>query len=125
MRALLLIVALSILLSSCTPGVFLNLYNATDETLSVSKAQSFTTIPAHTAADISLGYQAGERVLIRGSHYAWVYRPHSLSPPYTMFQHQGIVMRAFARINRHGEISIIVPAGAQQPEGFPVRPRTI
>jgi hypothetical protein len=76
-RALLPIIAQSMLLFACTPGVFLNLYNATDETLTTTRAQFWPviTIPADTAADISLGYQAGERVLIRGSHHAWLYWP--------------------------------------------------
>ncbi|MGC1320613.1 MAG: hypothetical protein WA849_00375 [Candidatus Udaeobacter sp.] len=106
--------------SARTPGVFLNLYNTTDETFTLTRAQfrPVITIPAHSAADIPLAYQAGERVLIRSSHHAWVYSPRSLSPPYPIFQHQGMVMRAFAKIDRSGEISIIVPAGTQQPEGF-------
>jgi len=42
------------LLSACTPGVFLNLYNATDETLTITRAQfrPVVTIPAHTTGDI-------------------------------------------------------------------------
>ena len=101
------------LLSACTPGVFLNPYNGTDETLTVTRAEfrPVITIPAHTAADIPLAYAAGERVLIRSSHHVWVYSPRSLSPPYPVFQHQGMVMRAFARIDRHGDISIILAPG--------------
>jgi hypothetical protein len=33
-----------------------------------------------------------------------------------------MVMRAFGKIDRHGEISVIVPAGTHQPAGFPVKP---
>ena len=105
--------------------MYLNLYNATDDTLTVTKAQfrAVVTIPPHTAADISPAYQAGERVVIRSPRHTWVYRPRLLSPPYSMYQHQGMVMRAFARIDNRGEISMIAPTGTRQPEGFPVKPQ--
>ena len=59
------------MLFACTPGVFLNLYNATNETLTITRVQfrPVITIPAQTATGSSLGYQTGERVLIRGSHH--------------------------------------------------------
>jgi len=125
LKSLAPILALCALLSGCTPAVYLNLYNATDDSLTVARAQfrPIITIPPRTAADISLAYQAGERVLIRSSRHVWVYRPRLLSPPYSMYQHHSMVMRAFAKIDSRGEISMIVPAGSRQPEGFPVKPQ--
>ena len=113
------------LLSGCSPAVYLNLYNATDDTLTVTKAQfrPVVTIPPRTAADVSLAYQAGERVVIRSSRHTWVYRPRLLSPPYSMYQHHGMVMRAFATIDNRGEISMIVPPGTREPAGFHVKPQ--
>jgi hypothetical protein len=125
MRALPIVIALAMLLSGCSPAVYLNLYNATDDTLTIARAQfrPIITVPPHSAADLPLGYQVGEHVVIHSSRHIWTYSPGLLFPPQSMYQHHTMVMRAFAKIDRGGAISMIVPAGASQPRGFPVKPQ--
>jgi hypothetical protein len=60
-RALLAIIALLMLLSACIPRVFLNRYNATDETLTITRAQfrPVITIPARFLRRISFSNTRG------------------------------------------------------------------
>jgi hypothetical protein len=131
MRALLSI-ATCLLLSSCTPAVYLNVYNATDSILTIAKAQfrPIVTIPPHASADLPLPYQPGERVVISSARRSWTYLPRSLFPPPSMYQQHTGVMRAFARIDAHGQIYLLAPPAdggspreTPQPAGFPVKPQ--
>jgi hypothetical protein len=132
MRALLSI-ATCLLLSGCTPAVYLNIYNATDATLTVVKPQFRHTlaiiIPPHEAADLPLTYQPGTRVVIRDSRHTWTYSPRSLFPPHSAYQEHTITMRAFSKIDSRGRVYLLAPPsdhGApkeiSQPAGFPVIP---
>ena len=131
MRALFSI-ATCLLLSGCTPAVYLNIYNATDFTLTIAKAQfrPIITIPPHASADLPLSYQPGERVVINSARRSWTYSPRSLFPPPSMYQQHTGVMRAFAKIDTHGQIYLLAPPAhggspreTPQPAGFPVRPQ--
>jgi hypothetical protein len=126
MRGLLVAGVTCLLLAGCTPAVYINIYNATEDTLTITKPQFrrvlTITVPPHSAEDLPLNYQPGTQVVIRGSRHTWTYSPRSLFPPQSMYQQHTMVMRAFARIDSRGEISMIVPAGTQQPRGFPVKP---
>jgi hypothetical protein len=131
MRALLAI-AVSVLLSGCTPAVYLNIYNATNSMLTIARAEfrPVITIPPHASADLPLAYQRGERIIISGAHHSWTYSPPSLFPPQSMYQQHMMVMRAFARIDSHGLIYLLLPPtnggrprDTSQPTGFPVKPQ--
>jgi hypothetical protein len=121
----LLLVSLILLLVGCIPAGYLNLYNATDDALTVIKPhlRRVITIEPHTAVDVPLVYVPGEQITIRGDRHSWAYSPRSLFPPQWMYQQHIMVMRAFAKIDRRGEISMITPAGTRQPPGFPVKPQ--
>ena len=111
------------LLAGCSPAVYLNLYNATDDALTIATSQFRPiTIPPHAAADVPLAYQAGEHLVIRGSRHTWTYSPRLLFPPRSMYQQHMMVMRAFARIDGRGQISMIVSPNTGQLQGFPVKP---
>ena len=133
MRAFVIGIA-SVLLGGCVPAEYLNVFNATEDTLTIVKPQfqrTLTiTIPPHQAADLPLSYQPGSHVEIRDSRHTWTYSPRSLSPPEFAFQEHTMVIRAFAKIDAHGLIYLLAPpVGGRapheisQPAGFPVKPR--
>jgi hypothetical protein len=60
------IITLSTLLVSCTLAMYLNVYNATNDTATVTKGLFRTAIiPPHAAADIGLAYRASEHMVVR------------------------------------------------------------
>ena len=133
MRALLVAGAACLLLSGCTPAVYLNIYNATEEALTITKPQFrrvlTITVAPHSAEDLPLSYQPGTQVVVRGSRHTWAYSPRSLFPPQSAYQQHTGVMRAFAKIDARGQIYLLAPPGdggtpheIPQPAGFPVRP---
>ena len=77
MRPLPIVIALAMLLGGCSPAVYLKSYNATDDTFTIARAQfrPIITVPPHSAADLPLGYQAGEHVVIHSSRHIWTYSP--------------------------------------------------
>ena len=122
------------LLSGCTPGVYLNIYNATNDTVTIVKPQFRRTITIailpHQAADVPLSYQPGSGIVIRDSRHTWTYSPESLFPPQSAYQQYTMVMRAFAKIDAHGRIYLLAPPSEggspreiPQPSGFPVKPQ--
>ena len=133
MRALLIAATTSVLLSGCTPAVYLNVYNATEETLTITKQQFrhvlTIVIPPHSAEVLPLTYQPGTQVVVRGSRHGWTYSPRSLFPPQSMYQQHTGVMRALVKIDARGQIYLLAPPTdggspheTPQPAGFPVRP---
>jgi hypothetical protein len=129
MRARLLLLLLTALLSGCSPGLVLHLYNATEDTLTVtnSRFRRAVTIPPHTAADIGISRD----VLIRTSRYTWFYPQTSALPPTPLFQQHTMLWRAFGRIDTRGRIFVLAPPPTDaaapreiaQPAGFPLQPR--
>jgi len=109
------------LLSSCAPGLVLNLYNATGDTLRITNSpfRRVVTIAPNTATDVPISAD----VLVRTVHGTWTYSPGSLVPPTSLFQQHGMLWRAFGKIDRHGYVYIRVATGAAQPTGFPVKPK--
>src|SRR5882724_2376455 len=81
-RAVVCLVLLT-LLSGCSPGLVLNLYNATGDTLTVTNPpfRKAVTIPPNTSADVSIGTD----VLVRSSRHAWQYSQRLLIPPRHFF----------------------------------------
>ena len=133
MRALLLAGTTCLFLSGCTPAVYLNIYNATDYTLTITKPQFrrvlSISIPPHSAEDLPLSYQPGTQVVIQGPRHTWTYSPRSLFPPQSAYQQHIGVMRAFAKIDARGQIYLLgpptdrgTPHEMSQPAGFPVKP---
>jgi uncharacterized protein YceK len=128
MRVLLLLFAASVLLSGCSPGLVLNLYNATDDILSVTTSpfRRVIPIPPNTAQDIGI---AGD-VLIRNSRHSWKYSSRSLDVPISLYQQHTMLWRAFGKIDSAGQIYLFAPPRDHgtprkipQPRGFPLRPR--
>jgi hypothetical protein len=124
-----LVLLFVLLLSGCSPGLVLHLYNATEKTLTVTnpRFRRAVTIEPHTAADIGL---RGD-VLIRSSLHSWFYPQISALPPTSLFQQHGMLWRAFGRIDSRGRIYVLAPPQQQgtpreipQPAGFPLQPRT-
>ena len=107
MRALVLPVAASVLLSGCSPGLVLNLYNATDDILSVTTLpfRHVITIPPNTAQDIGI---AGD-VLIRSARHSWKYSSRSLDVPISLYQQHTMLWRAFGKIDACGQIYLFAP----------------
>src|SRR5437660_12618395 len=104
MRARTLLVALALFLSGCSPGLVINLYNATEETLTVTNPpfRKVVTIQPHTAADVAA---IGGGVLIRSSQHSWFYPPQRSSfPPISLYQQHTMRWRAFGRIDSRGRI---------------------
>ena len=129
MRARIVLVALVSLLSGCSPGLVLHLYNATSETLTVSYPpfRMTDTIQPHTAADVGIG---GD-VLISTPAHSWFYPASGAFPPKSLFVQHTMLWRAFGRIDSRGRIYMLAPpSGAEaapraipQPSGFPLEPR--
>lgn len=124
----------SLLLGSCQPAVYLNVFNATEDTITIVKPQYRRTltiaIPPHQAADLPLGYEPGTEIVIRDSCHTWTYSPRSLFPPSSVFQHYSITMRAYSKIDSRGRIYLLAPPSdhsgpkeTTQPQGFPVVPQ--
>src|SRR5580765_350952 len=107
MRAVvcLLLVAL---LSGCSPGLVLNLYNATGNTLTVTNPpfRQTVTIPPNAAADIGIGAD----VLIRSSRHTWHYSQALLIPPAHFFQKHTMLYRLFGKLDRRGDIYLFAPS---------------
>jgi hypothetical protein len=127
-----LLISQILLLGGCTPAVYLNLYNATEDALTVIKPhlRRVITIEPYTTADVPLVYVPRERVMIHGDRHSWTYSPRSLFPPHSMYQQHTGVMRAFGRIDSHGHIYLLAPPSdhnlphdTPQPAGFPVKPQ--
>ena len=129
MRARLVLVLVSALLSGCSPGLVLHLYNGTQDTLTVTNPQfrRAVTIQPHTAADVSI---SGD-VLVRTSRHTWFYPQASALPPTSVFQQHTMLWRAFGRIDTRGRIFVLAPPATDavapreiaQPAGFPLQPR--
>jgi hypothetical protein len=125
---LLLLLVLATLLCGCSPGIALNLYNATGETLTITNPplRLVTTIPPNTAADISIA----DSVLVRSPHHTWTYSVAVLRPPVSLFEKHTMLWRAFGKIDARGHISLFapppdhgIPQSIPQPPGFPVKPQ--
>jgi len=116
-----LLLSFAWLLSGCTPGLVLNLYNATGDTLRITNPpfRHVVTIPPNTAADIAV---PGD-VVVQSSGRSWTYSSGSMAPPAELFEKHGMLWRAFGRIDSRGYVSIRVPRGEPQPVGFPVKPQ--
>jgi len=117
----------ALLLSGCSPGLVLHLYNATEEALTVTnpRFRRVVTIEPHTAADIGM---RGD-VLIRSSLHSWFYPQTLALPPTSLFQQHTMLWRAFGKIDSHGQIYLFgpppdhgTPQKIPQPRGFPVKP---
>jgi hypothetical protein len=130
MRSLLFFGLVS-LLSGCTPAVYIHLFNATAEQIVISKEKSteVVTIAPNTSADFTTFYLPPERLVIRTPKHSWRYSFMDLRVPPSLYQHHGMVMRAFATIDSRGQISLLAPPEDDgtphkipQPHGFPVRP---
>jgi hypothetical protein len=132
-RLICLFVVLS-LLSGCTPALYLRLFNATSDVITVTntRTKNVTTIPPRTAVDISL-YDPSERLIIHSSNHVWSYLLRDFYQPHWALsfweQHAG-VMRTYARIDARGRIYVWAPpADGQpaheipQPRGFPIQPQ--
>jgi len=124
-----LVLLCALLLSGCSPGLVLHLYNATEEVLTVTnpRFRRVVTIEPHTAADIGM---RGD-VLISSSLHSWFYPQTSALPPTSLFEQHGMLWRAFGRIDSRGRIYVLAPPPQQgtpheipQPAGFPLQPRT-
>jgi hypothetical protein len=120
---------LALLLSGCSPGLVLNLYNATEDALTVTNPgfHRAVTIQPHTAADIHIGND----VLVRNSHHNWLYSQTSALPPTSRFEQHTMLWRAFGRIDSRGRIYLLAPPHGEegpreitQPAGFPLEPRS-
>lgn len=111
----------ALLLSGCTPGLVLNLYNATGGTLRITNPpfRRVVIIPPNTAADVAV---SGD-VLVQSSGRSWTYSPGSMAPPAELFEKHGMLWRAFGTIDPRGNVSIRVPRSQSQPVGFPVKPQ--
>ncbi len=128
MNARLLLLFLTTLLSGCVPGLVLNLYNATEETLTITNPQlrSSSSIQPHAAADIHIT----DDVLIHSPRGSWFYAQSSTVPPTPFFQQHGMRWRAFGRIDSRGRIFVLAPPSSEgaapheveQPQGFPLQP---
>src|SRR4051812_5722640 len=93
---------LATLLSGCSPGLVMNLYNATGDTLTVINTpfrQTVTILP-NTAADIGIGTD----VLIRSSRHTWHYSQALLIPPGHFFQKHIMLYRLFGKLDRRGNV---------------------
>jgi len=123
MRRLLASYIAATMLSGCTPGLLLSLYNATGETVTVTnpRFRHVVTISPNTAADVAV---RGD-VVVQNAGHNWRYSSGSLAPPSSLFEQHGMVWRVFGRIDSRGYIYIRVPAGSAQPPGFPVKPQKI
>jgi hypothetical protein len=126
-RAVVCLVLLT-LLSGCSPGLVLNLYNATGNTLTVTNPpfREAVTILPDTSADVSIGTD----VLVCSSRHAWQYSQRLLIPPRHFFQQHTMLYRLFGKIDRRGDIYLFAPPGdhgtpqaTTQPAGFPVKPQ--
>jgi hypothetical protein len=115
------VLSIAMLLSGCTPGLILSLYNTTGSVITVTNPsfRRVVTIPPNTAADVGI---SGE-VLVQGSGHTWTYSSGSVSPPASLFEKHGMLWRAFGKIDTRGYIYIRMPSGSPQPAGFPVKPR--
>jgi hypothetical protein len=118
------------LLSGCSPGLVLNLYNATGNILTVTNPpfRHAVTIPQNTSADVSIGTD----VLVHSSHHVWHYSQRLLIPPQDFFQKHTMLYRLFGKIDRRGEIYLFAPPRDRatpqpttQPRGFPVKPQKV
>ncbi len=130
---LLFLVALCVTLSGCTPAVYIRLYNATGDaiTLTRSKSKGIVSIPPSTAADLSTIFLSGERLVIRTPRYSWGYSLRDFNVPLSLYQQHFGVMRGYARIDARGHIYMLAPPpdgerprDIAQPAGFPLQPRT-
>ncbi len=126
---------LTLLLSGCTPALYVHLFNATGESITVSKSRSTDVImiPAGTAADVP-PFQLDERLLIRGSKHVWSYSMRDFYQPHWPLslweQHPGVI-RTYARVDSRGRIFALAPPNGReqpreisQPPGFPMSPKT-
>ena len=118
----------AMLLSGCSPGLVLNLYNSTGDTLTVTNPplRRVVTIPPNTAADVDI---AGD-VRIQSSRHSWSYSSASLRPPISILQKHTMLWRAFGKIDSRGDIFLFAPPSdhgtpqqTAQPAGFPVKPQ--
>jgi hypothetical protein len=127
MRAQLVLVSLTAILSGCSPGFVLHLYNATDETITVSYPpyRMTDTIQPHAAGDVGV---AGDFVISTPAH-SWFYPQTAARPPVALFQQHTMLWRAFGRIDSRGRIYVLAPPKGEgapreitQPAGFPLQP---
>src|SRR5262249_17538021 len=127
------LLTLMFLVPGCTPALYVRLFNATGELITVSKTQSkdITTIAAGTAADISR-FQLDERLVIRTSKHLWSYSMRDFYQPrwpLALWQQHPGVMRTYGRIDSVGRIHALAPPNDSeqpreipQPHGFPLAP---
>jgi hypothetical protein len=125
------LLGLAVMLHGCEPAVYVRLYNATGEQItlvSVRTRQSIRVAP-NVSADFSPVYLSGERLLIYTSKTSWTYSLRDLFAPPSFMQHKFITARAYAKIDNHGRIYLLLPPSDHQsaqetvqPKGFPVTP---
>ena len=125
--------ALALLLSGCSPALFVRLLNATGDSITVSNTSSkkTLTIPPGTGADVSL-HDPREQLFIRSSRALWSYSFREFYQPrwpLSLWEQHAGVMRIYARLDSRGRIYVWTPPGGsqaaheiQQPTGFPLRP---
>jgi hypothetical protein len=83
MRVLLLVGTLS-LLSSCTPAVYIDLFNATGDDIVITKDKSkaVVTIPRNASPGFTTFYLPGEHLTSRTPKHSWQYSfPQFRVPP--------------------------------------------
>jgi hypothetical protein len=127
------LLSLAVMLSGCTPAVYIDLYNATggETTLVKDRLKQAITIARNTSADFSLFYLPGERLVIRTSRSLWRYSFQDFHVLPSLWQHGALgTMRAYAKIDSRGRIYLLGPLRngespheIAQPTGFPVTPQ--
>jgi hypothetical protein len=128
MTRVVLSLLLTTFLSGCSPGLVLNLYNVTEDTLTVTNPplRKVVTIPPRTAADVGIGMD----IVVRSPGHTWRYAQRLLIPPSAFFQKHTMLYRLFGRIDRRGDIYLFAPPRdgespqpTRQPPGFPAKPQ--
>ncbi len=130
-----LLFAIMLVLSSCTPTLYVRLFNATAELITIGSTQSKegTRIAPGTAADFSM-FAPPNRLFICSSKHSWSYSMLDFYQPrwpLALWQQHAGVMRPYRRIVSAGRICALAPPVAghlpreiSQPAGFPIRPKT-
>jgi hypothetical protein len=135
MKPLLLLVPLSLMLSGCTPAVYIEIYNGTGDVITVS-TDSFPkaiAVAPNISAKLPLIYSQGqhlERLFVRTSHASWFYYFKSFHIPESSWKHGTLgTMRVYTILDSTRRIFLLtppdggaIPQRAQQPHGFPVSP---
>ena len=122
-------------LCGCTPAVYIELYNATGQAITVA-TDSFPkpiALAPNASGQLPFIFAQGqhlERLFVRTSTSSWYYRFLSFHVPPSFWQHGTLgTMRVYTKIDASRRVYLLAPpkgSGApeqtQQPPGFPVKP---